>query len=89
MGKRVFWFTVGAGAGAVSAVWGITAARRANQRLAPDQLPRVAGERLRLLGSDVRDSVVDAVNEGRTAAREREDELRHVRSGASAKGALR
>jgi uncharacterized membrane protein len=90
VGKRVFWFAVGAGAGAVSAVWGITTARRANERLAPDQLPRAAGRRLRLIGSDVRDSVTDAVSEGRAAARVREDELRRGRrTGDGRSGVLR
>jgi hypothetical protein len=78
--KRIVWFGMGAGAGALGAVWGITSLRRANQRLTADALPRVAGERVREIGSDLRAAVV----EGRDAMRARERELTETRRSARA-----
>ncbi|MDZ7733432.1 MAG: hypothetical protein U5R31_10270 [Acidimicrobiia bacterium] len=71
MANRFFWFGVGAASGCVAAVWGLTSARRASARLAPDRVSDGVAVALRGVGRDVR----AAVAEGRDAMDRREREL--------------
>ena len=70
--KRVFWLTVGYGAGLGSSFYAAHKVKAAARRYAPEGLAgRVSGS----VGGTVRD-VKAAVTEGRTAMREREAELK-------------
>jgi hypothetical protein len=74
--KRVVWFGIGAATGAAAAaagtVWAEQQVRRRLDALGPDHLVVTAGNTARKVGR----TVVDAVSEGRTTMRDREDELR-------------
>lgn len=76
MGKRLVWFGLGAVSGGLATIWGLSSARRASQRLAPERLPGeladVVLDRGRSLGEDLRAAVAD----GRDAMAERERQLR-------------
>ena len=72
MFKRVVWFGSGVAAGAGGAVWAQRKVRAQLDRARPTNLAVAAGERARSAGGAVR----DAVTEGRSAARQREVELR-------------
>lgn len=70
--KRVFWLTVGYGAGLGSSFYAARKVRAAARRYTPDGLAdRVSGS----VGGTVRE-VKAAVTEGRVAMREREAELK-------------
>ena len=75
MPKRVTWFVVGAAAGATGSVYAKRKARKAVERMQPNNVARVAVVRARSSGR----SVVDALKEGRTAMRAKEAELRETR----------
>jgi hypothetical protein len=66
--KRVFWLTVGYGAGLGSSVWATRKVKAAARRYTPEGLTDRVGERV----EDVR----DALTEGRAAMRRREMQLR-------------
>jgi hypothetical protein len=70
--KRTFWFSTGAAVGLGSSVWAGRKVKRAAQRFMPEEVQREVTDRARRVGRDVR----AAANEGRTAMREREAELR-------------
>lgn len=72
MFKRVVWFGIGAAAGAAGTVWAEQQVRRRMDALGPDHLVVTAGNTAKRVGR----TVADAVSEGRSTMREREDELR-------------
>jgi hypothetical protein len=66
--KRVFWLTVGYGAGLGSSYWATRKVKAAARRYSPEGLSDRVGERV--------DDVRDAFSEGRAAMRRREMQLR-------------
>ncbi|MEI2638148.1 MAG: hypothetical protein V9F03_03985 [Microthrixaceae bacterium] len=70
--KRIFWFGIGAAAGAGSTVWAERKVRSQIEALSPDQLVVRATKRAGQAGRNI----IDAVTDGRDAMRTREDELR-------------
>ena len=68
MFKRLFWFSIGCG----SSLWVMRTVRRAVERLAPHRLTQDAVAGAKTAGAQLR----AALDEGRTAMREREAELR-------------
>jgi hypothetical protein len=70
---------IGAAAGAAGTVWTQQQVRRRLDALGPDHLVVTAGNHARKVGR----SVADAVTEGRTAMRDREDELKARRDGVT------
>jgi len=77
--RRLVWFATGATAGFGGAMWIRRQVRRRVERLVPRRVTADAGASARR----VRLGVVDAVREGRAAARGREAELRaELRPGA-------
>jgi hypothetical protein len=77
--RRLVWFTTGATAGFGCAMWIRRQVLRRVERLVPRRVTAEAGASARR----VRLGVVDAVREGRAAARGREAELRaELRPGA-------
>lgn len=80
--KRVVWFGLGAVAGAAGTVWVEGQVRRRLDALGPDHVVVVAGATARRLGR----TVAEAVAEGRSTMREREDELRARRDRRAAHG---
>jgi hypothetical protein len=70
--RRLMWFTTGATAGFVGAMWIRRQVLRRVERLVPDRVAADAAASAR----KARLGVVDAVREGRAAARGREAELR-------------
>jgi hypothetical protein len=78
--RRLMWFTTGATAGFGGAMWVRRQVLRRLERLVPERVAADAAESAR----KARVGVVDAVREGRAAARGREAELRaELRPGAS------
>jgi hypothetical protein len=73
--KRVFWLTVGYGAGLGTSLYAVRKVKAAARRYAPDSL----GERVSGTVTGISRDVRAAVSEGRTAMREREQELRRSR----------
>ncbi len=74
--KRVFWLTVGYGAG-IGTTWYTTRkVKAAARRYTPEGL----GERVSDTVTGISGNVKAAVTEGRTAMREREAELRKARA---------
>ena len=72
MMKRVTWFVTGAAAGAAGAGYATRKVKRTAEQLKPVNVARTTVHRARVSGR----SVVEAVREGRTAMRDREDELK-------------
>ena len=72
MFKRLFWLTVGLAIGFGTSFWLMRTVRRTVERLAPERLTQdvVAGARSLTI------ELKAALDEGRTAMREREAELR-------------
>jgi hypothetical protein len=68
---------IGAAAGATGTVWAQQQVKRRIDALGPDHLVVSAGNTARKVGR----SVADAVSEGRSTMRDREDELRARRDG--------
>ena len=68
MFKRLFWFTMGC----ASSLWVMRTVRRTVERLAPHRLTQDAVAGARSAGAELR----AALDEGRTAMRQREVELR-------------
>jgi hypothetical protein len=73
--KRVFWLTVGYGAGLGTSWYAARKVKAAARRYAPEQLGGRFTDTVTGISRDVR----AAVTEGRTAMREREAELRRDR----------
>lgn len=80
--RRLFWFGLGAAAGASGTVWVERRVRASLEALQPDHLVAVAGRRAREVGRVVAEAIV----EGRDAMRQREAELRGLRDGRAAHG---
>jgi hypothetical protein len=78
--KRLVWMGIGAAAGATGTVWAQQQVKRRIDALGPDHLVVSAGNTARKVGR----SVADAVSEGRSTMRVREDELRAARDGRPA-----
>jgi hypothetical protein len=77
--RRLVWFTTGATAGFGGAMWVRRQVLRKVERLVPDRVAADAADSARR----ARFTVVDAVREGREAAREREARLHaELRPGA-------
>ncbi len=72
MVRRLFWATLGLGAGVTTAVMTSRWMRRQADRMAPANIGRQAGETLRGVGELFRQALAD----GRAAMREREAEIR-------------
>lgn len=85
MFKRVIWWSAGALMGAGGSSWLQRKFRRTVQakvaRLAPTAVAGRVSDRLRGIGTDVRGNVRSAVDEGRTAMRDRERELHEELTG--------
>lgn len=79
--KRLTWFGIGAAAGASGVVWAQQKVRRQLDALGPDHIVVTAGNHARKVTRQVGRTVTGAVNEGRSAMREREDELTARRDG--------
>lgn len=79
--KRVTWFGIGAAAGATGVVWAQQQIRRRIDAMGPDHLVVAAGNQARKVSKQVGRTVAGAVVEGRSAMREREDELVARRDG--------
>ncbi len=79
--KRVFWLTVGYGAGLGSSWYAARKVKAAARRYTPESL----GGRVTDTVSGISKDVKAAVTEGRSAMREREAELRRPRA-ASPRG---
>ena len=79
--KRLTWFGLGAAAGATGYVWAQQRVRRELDALGPDHIVVVAGNQARRVGKQVGRTVTGAVGEGRSAMRDREDELLARRDG--------
>ncbi len=73
--KRLTWFGIGAAAGATGYVWAQQRVRRELDALGPDHLVVVAANQAGRVTRQAARSVAGAVVEGRSAMREREDEL--------------
>ena len=79
--KRLTWFGIGAAAGASGYVWAQQRVRKELDALGPDHLVVIAaGQAGRITKSAAR-TVAGAVVEGRSAMRDREDELLAQRDG--------
>jgi hypothetical protein len=74
--KRVFWLTVGYGAGLGTSWYAARKVKAAARRYTPEGL----GERVSDTVTGISGNVKAAVTEGRTAMREREAELRRTRA---------
>lgn len=72
--RRLFWFVLGAGAGAAAVLKGQAEVRRRTEAMRPDALAATAARSVRDLGTDLRTAAVD----GRTAMRDREAQLQQV-----------
>ena len=72
MFKRLFWLSVGLTAGFGSSFWLMRTVRRTVERLTPQRLTQDAVAGARSAGAELR----AALDEGRTAMRQREAELR-------------
>ena len=72
MFKRLFWLSVGLTAGVGSSFWLMRTVRRTVERLTPHRLTQDAVAGARSAGAELR----AALDEGRTAMRQREAELR-------------
>ena len=72
MFKRLFWLSVGLTAGFGSSFWLMRTVRRTVERLTPQRLTHDAMAGARSAGAELR----AALEEGRTAMRQREAELR-------------
>ena len=72
MFKRLFWLSVGLTAGFGSSIWLMRTVRRTVERLTPQRLSQDAIAGARSFGAELK----AAVEEGRTAMRQREAELR-------------
>ena len=72
MFKRIRWMSIGAAAGLGGSVWAQRRVRQTVERYLPEQMGMQAAQRVR----DLRDDLLDAVDEGREAMRSREAELR-------------
>ena len=70
--KRLTWFVTGAAAGAVGASYATKKVKATAAQLAPANVAKGAASRAKQGGT----KVVDAVREGRSAMRAREDELK-------------
>jgi len=79
--KRLTWFGIGAAAGASGIVWAQQKVRRQIDALGPDHIVVAAGTQARKVSRQVGRTVADAVVDGRSAMREREDELIARRDG--------
>jgi hypothetical protein len=75
--KRLVWLGIGAAAGASGTVWAQQKVRRRLDALGPDHLVVTAGNTAKKVGRNVR----DAVSEGRSTMRDREEQLRAQRDG--------
>ena len=73
--KRVTWFVAGAAAGAAGTSYASRKIKKKVAQLAPARVARGAATRVQSRGHDL----VEAVREGRTAMRLKEDELRAER----------
>lgn len=72
MFKRIRWMSVGAAVGFGGSVWAQRRVRQTVARYLPEQVGSEAFQRVR----DLRDDVLDALDEGRDAMRSHEAELR-------------
>ena len=72
MFKRLFWLSVGLTAGFGSSFWLMRTVRRTVERLTPRRLTQDAAAGARSVGTELK----AALDEGRTAMRQREAELR-------------
>lgn len=72
MFRRVFWFGIGAGLGFGTSFWLTRWVRETAARYAPERVSTQVSTAVKGLGQDLR----DAVAEGRSAMREREQDLR-------------
>ena len=72
MFKRLFWLTVGLTAGFGTSFWHMRTVRRTVERLTPQRLTQDAVAGARSVGAELK----SALDEGRTAMRHREAELR-------------
>ena len=72
MFKRLFWLTVGLAIGLGTSFWVMRTVRRTVERLTPERLADDVVAGARLVGGELK----AALEEGRTAMREREAELR-------------
>lgn len=70
--KRITWFVTGAAAGAAGANYATRKVKQTAKQLAPANVARSAANSVRQGGRHL----VDAVKEGRSAMRAREDELK-------------
>ena len=70
--RRAFWVALGLGAGAVGAIIGSRFLKRQAQKVAPANLAREARGGM----MDLAKLVSESLAEGRTAMREKEEELR-------------
>lgn len=70
--KRITWFVTGVAAGATGANYAARKVKQTASQLAPANVAKGAADRARRGGRHV----VDAVREGRSAMRAREDELK-------------
>ena len=73
--KRLTWFGIGAAAGATGYVWAQQRVRRELDALGPDHIVVVAANQAGRVSKQAARTVAGAVVEGRSAMREREDEL--------------
>jgi hypothetical protein len=77
--KRVFWLTVGYGAGIGTSWYAARKVKAAARRYTPEGL----GDRVSETATAISGNVKAAVTEGRTAMREREAELRRAREAST------
>ena len=75
MFKRLTWFGIGAAAGATGFVWAQQRVRRELDALGPDHLAVVAAHQAGRVTRQAARTVAGAVSDGRSAMRDREDEL--------------
>jgi hypothetical protein len=80
--KRVTWFVAGAAAGAAGTSYASRKIKAKAAQLAPSRVARSAVHRVQGRGRDL----VDAVREGRSAMRVKEDELRAERDARALPG---
>jgi len=79
--KRLTWFGIGAAAGASGYVWAQQRVRKELDALGPNHLVVVAAGQAGRITKSAAKTVAGAVVEGRSAMREREDELITQRDG--------
>jgi hypothetical protein len=77
--KRVFWLTVGYGAGIGTSWYAARKVKAAARRYTPEGL----GDRVSETATAISGNVKAAVTEGRSAMREREAELRKAREAST------